>query len=84
MVASSMAVVADNRPDTGRVPGLERALTRSGEPVERKMTEAPEPEDKLDAATAVVGVVNGRRGMQIVGTSLGVLLLLGSVTALID
>ncbi|MBV9047524.1 MAG: hypothetical protein JOY58_04610, partial [Solirubrobacterales bacterium] len=23
------------------------------------MTEAPEPEDKLDAATAVVGVVNG-------------------------
>jgi hypothetical protein len=40
-----MAVVADNRPDTGLVPGLERALTRSGEPVERKMTEAPEPED---------------------------------------
>jgi hypothetical protein len=26
----------------------------------------------------------GRRGMQIIGTSLGVLLLLGSVTALID
>ena len=42
----------------GLVPGLERALTRSGEPVKRKMTEAPEPEDKLDAATAVV-VVNG-------------------------
>jgi RNA-directed DNA polymerase len=37
----------------------ERALTRSGEPVERKMTEAPEPEDKLDATTAVVGVANG-------------------------
>src|SRR4051812_26266972 len=35
----------------------ERALTRSGEPVENKMTEAPEPEDKLDAATDVV--VNG-------------------------
>jgi len=32
-------------------------LTRSGEPVKRKMTEAPEPKDKLDAATMVV--VNG-------------------------
>ena len=48
---------------TGRIPGLvpgrESALTRSGEPVRRKMIEAPEPEDKLDAATATVGVVNG-------------------------
>jgi RNA-directed DNA polymerase len=35
----------------------ERALTRSGELVRRKMTEAPEPEDKLDATTNVV--VNG-------------------------
>lgn len=38
-------------------------------------------------ALVVGGVVlmfGGRRGMQIVGTSLGVLLLLGSVTALID
>jgi RNA-directed DNA polymerase len=46
---------------TGRIPGLvpgrESVLTRSGEPVRRKMTEAPEPEDKLDAATTVV--VNG-------------------------
>jgi RNA-directed DNA polymerase len=46
---------------TGRIRILvvrpERALTRSGEPVERKMTGAPEPEDKLDAATTVV--VNG-------------------------
>lgn len=32
----------------------------------------------------VVLLFGGRRGMQIVGTSLGVLLLLGSVTALID
>jgi hypothetical protein len=46
---------------TGRIrtlvvrPG--RALTWSGEPVEKKMIEAPEPEDKLDAATTVV--VNG-------------------------
>jgi hypothetical protein len=39
------------------VPGRESALTRSGEPVEKKMTEAPEPEDKLGATTAVV--VNG-------------------------
>jgi RNA-directed DNA polymerase len=39
------------------VPGLERALTRSGEPVKRKMTTTPEPTDKLDAATMVV--VNG-------------------------
>ena len=41
------------------VPGRESALTRSGEPVRKKMTEAPEPEDTLDAATAPVGVVNG-------------------------
>ena len=38
---------------TGRIPGLvpgrESVLTRSGEPVKRKMTEAPEPKDKLDA-----------------------------------
>jgi RNA-directed DNA polymerase len=32
-------------------------LTRSGEPVERKMTGAPEPKDKLDAAITVA--VNG-------------------------
>ena len=32
----------------------------------------------------IVLLFGGRRGMQIVGTSLGVLLLLGSVTALID
>jgi hypothetical protein len=41
------------------VPGRESVLTRSGEPVRRKMTEAPEPKDKLDAATTIVGVVNG-------------------------
>jgi hypothetical protein len=38
-------------------------------------------------ALVVGGVIlmfGGRRGMQIVGTSLGVLLLMGSVTALID
>jgi RNA-directed DNA polymerase len=40
-----------------RVARLERALTRSGEPVRRKMTEVPEPKGKLDAATSVV--VNG-------------------------
>jgi hypothetical protein len=48
---------------TGRIPGLvlgrESVLTRSGEPVERKMTEVPEPEDKLDATPTVVGAVNG-------------------------
>jgi RNA-directed DNA polymerase len=48
---------------TGRirdvVPGPERVLTRSGEPVKRKMTEAPEPKDKLDATTTLVGAVNG-------------------------
>jgi N-terminal domain of reverse transcriptase len=42
---------------SGLVPGRESALTRSGEPVEKKMSEAPEPEDKLDATTTVV--VNG-------------------------
>jgi hypothetical protein len=48
---------------TGRIPGLvpgrASALTWSGEPVRKKMTIAPEPEDKLDAATTPVGVVNG-------------------------
>jgi RNA-directed DNA polymerase len=44
---------------SGLVPGRESVLTRSGEPVERKMSKAPEPEDKLDAATAMVGAVNG-------------------------
>jgi RNA-directed DNA polymerase len=34
-------------------------LTRSGEPVKRKMTMTPEPKEKLDAATTSVGVVNG-------------------------
>ena len=33
--------------------GRESGLTRSGESVKRKMTEIPEPEDKLDAATKV-------------------------------
>ena len=33
---------------------------------------------------AVILLFGGRRGMQIVGTSIGVLLLLGSVTALVD
>jgi RNA-directed DNA polymerase len=41
------------------VPGLERVLTRSGELVKRKMTEIPEPKDKLDAATASAVVVSG-------------------------
>jgi hypothetical protein len=35
-------------------------------------------------AGGIVLLFGGRRGLQIVGTSLGVLLLLGSVTALID
>jgi RNA-directed DNA polymerase len=39
------------------MPGRESALTRSGEPVEKRMTEAPEPKDKLDAVTTVA--VNG-------------------------
>jgi hypothetical protein len=46
-----LVVVSNNRPDTGRAPGRESALTRSGERVERKMTEASEPEDKLDITT---------------------------------
>jgi hypothetical protein len=35
-------------------------------------------------AGGLVLLMGGRRGMQIIGTALGVLLLLGSVTALID
>ena len=46
---------------TGRIPGpvvrRESALTRSGEPSEKKMTTTPVPTDKLDAATNVA--VNG-------------------------
>ena len=34
-------------------------LTRSGEPVKRKMTEIPEPKDKLGTATASAVVVSG-------------------------
>src|SRR5438270_2496466 len=41
------------------VPGRESVLTRSGEPVRSKMTEAPELTDKLDATTTLVGAVNG-------------------------
>ena len=44
------------------MPGPERVLTRSGEPVKRKMTAAPEPKDKLDATSALFGVVNGPEG----------------------
>jgi hypothetical protein len=59
---------------TGRirdiVPGLERVLTRSGEPVRKKMTEAPEPMDKLDAATALVGVVVDQRTLLCAGARL--------------
>jgi RNA-directed DNA polymerase len=47
-------VVSDNWPDTGPVARLERALTRSGEPVKRKAMMTPEPKDKLDAAIHVV------------------------------
>ncbi len=43
----------------GLVPGLERVLTRSGEPVKRKRLMTPEPKDKLDAATASAVVVSG-------------------------
>jgi hypothetical protein len=35
-------------------------------------------------AGCLIVLFGGRRGMQIIGTSLGVLLLLGSVTALVD
>src|SRR5450755_3300086 len=44
----------------GLVPGLERVLTRSGEPVKRKTTMTPAPKGKLDATTTVA--VNGPEG----------------------
>jgi hypothetical protein len=37
------------------VAGRESALTRSGEPVKRKKSVIPEPEDKLDTVNAVSG-----------------------------
>jgi hypothetical protein len=52
----------DNWSDTGLMARLERALTRSGEPVKRKMTMTLEPTDKLDAATTLVAAVNGPEG----------------------
>ena len=49
---------------TGRIParvaGRESALTRSGEPVKRKKSVIPEPEDKLDAVNAVSGPEDAR------------------------
>jgi RNA-directed DNA polymerase len=39
---------------SGLVPGRESGLTRSGEPVKRKMTMTPEPKDKLDATALAV------------------------------
>jgi RNA-directed DNA polymerase len=53
---------------TGRIPGLvpgpERGLTWSGEPVERKMTRPSEPMDRLDTATAAMVVVGGVSGLE--------------------
>ena len=54
MMAGPPPAVLDNRPDTGPVARPERALTRSGEPVKRKMTMTPEPKDKLDTTATVV------------------------------
>jgi RNA-directed DNA polymerase len=54
-----LLVVVGNRPDTGPGARARKRLTRSGESVERKTTVTPEPEDKLDAATTMVGVVSG-------------------------
>jgi RNA-directed DNA polymerase len=44
------------------VPGRESGLTGSGELVKRKTTMIPEPKDKLDAASTLVGVANGPQG----------------------
>src|SRR6266480_765845 len=52
------SVVSDNRPDTDPGGPAGKCADGSGESVRRKMTTAPKPEDKLDAATHVV--VNGR------------------------
>ena len=45
-VAGPPLAILDNWPDTGLVPGPERALTRSGEPVTETMTKDPEPMGK--------------------------------------
>ena len=47
----------EDRPDTGPGAGRESVLTRSGEPVKRKMTTTSEPTDKLD--TMANAMVNG-------------------------
>ena len=44
------------------MPEPERVLTRSGEPVKKKMTTTPEPKDKLDATATMVGAANGPEG----------------------
>ena len=59
MVASSRRSSRITGRIPGVVPGRESGLTRSGEPVKRKKTMTPEPEDKLDAATASAVAVSG-------------------------
>ena len=51
----------------GRVPGPERALTRSGEPVIGTMAMTPEPRGKLDATMVVNGPEGGLPGWDAVG-----------------
>ena len=74
-----------------KAAGIPKQRVRAGRLRERRACAGdPGPGDGAaiaPLALIVGGVVlmfGGRRGMQIVGTSLGVLLLLGSVTALID
>jgi hypothetical protein len=50
-MASISAGAADNRPDTGALPGPERVQTWVRWACEEPMTSAPEPKDKLDAMT---------------------------------
>jgi hypothetical protein len=54
-MAGPPLAVPDNWPDTGLVPGPERALTRSGEPVTETWARTPEPMGKLDATRVVNG-----------------------------
>ena len=48
----------------GWVPGPERALTRSGEPVTGTMAMTPEPRGKLDATSVVNGPEDGPCGWE--------------------
>ena len=77
-VVKKAAGIPDNAAGVGRFINGAKALVTPA----LAMTAAVAPLALI--AGGLILLFGGRRGMQIIGTSLGVLLLLGSVTALVD